>query len=155
MNNDLPVVSRGAMGLCLSLALTLSACSSANSPSLNENAANDAVIFQSLPSGALPPGAKLITDATLVMGSGENWVGRVSLDIGKDAETAYRYFLQQYPKQGWTLLSSTRGQTSLLIFMKDTRTASIQITENSTLSPGKAVINVSPRTSAPALSNKP
>jgi hypothetical protein len=95
-----------------------------------------------------------MTEQTLVLGSGENWVGRVSLDIGKDSETAYRYFVEQYPKQGWTLLSSTRAQVSLLIFMKDTRTASIQITENTVLLPGKAVINVSPRNTAVGPSNK-
>jgi hypothetical protein len=121
---------------------------------LNESVASDSVIFQSLPPGALPPGAKILTEQTLVLGSGESWVGRVNLDIGKDSETAYRYFVEQYPKQGWTLLSSNRGQVSLLIFMKDARTASIQITENSVLLPGKVVITVSPRNSAMGPNNK-
>ena len=95
-----------------------------------------------------------MTEQTLVLGSGENWVGRVNLDIGKDSETAYRYFAQEYPKQGWSLLSSNRGQVSLLIFVKDTRTASIQITENTVLLPGKAVITVSPRNTGVPPSNK-
>jgi hypothetical protein len=129
----------------LGLALCLTACSGTQSPTLSDSTTTDTVIFQSLPPGALPPGAKILTEQTLVMGSGENWLGRVNLDIGKDSENAYRYFVDQYPKQGWTLLSTSRGQLSLLVFTKDTRTASIQITENSVLLPGKAVITVSPR----------
>jgi len=146
--------TRNVLSLCLVTTLGLCACSSNSTQSLNESVASDSVIFQSLPPGALPPGAKILTEQTLVLGSGESWVGRVNLDIGKDSETAYRYFVEQYPKQGWTLLSSNRGQVSLLIFMKDARTASIQITENSVLLPGKVVITVSPRNSAMGPNNK-
>ena len=138
----------------LLMTLLLNGCSSTNSQSSSESVSSDSVIFQSLPPGALPPGSKLLTEQTLVLGSGENWVGRVNLDIGKDSETAYRYFVQEYPKQGWSLLSSNRGQVSLLIFMKDSRTASIQITENTVLLPGKAVITVSPRNTASSPNNK-
>jgi len=154
MSFDSRVCTRFVLLLCLATALGLSSCSSTSSQSLNETVASDSVIFQSLPPGALPPGAKLLTEQTLVLGSGENWVGRVNLDIGKDSETAYRYFAQEYPKQGWSLLSSNRGQVSLLIFVKDTRTASIQITENTVLLPGKAVITVSPRNTGVPPSNK-
>jgi hypothetical protein len=138
----------------LLMTLLLNGCSSTNSQSSSESVSSDSVIFQSLPAGALPPGSKLLTEQTLVLGSGENWVGRVNLDIGKDSETAYRYFVQEYPKQGWSLLSSNRGQVSLLIFMKDSRTASIQITENTVLLPGKAVITVSPRNTASSPNSK-
>jgi len=154
MSFDTVAFTRCVLSLCMVSALGLSACSSTSSQSLDESAASDSVIFQSLPPGALPPGSKLLTEQTLVLGSGENWVGRVNLDIGKDSETAYRYFVQEYPKQGWSLLSSNRGQVSLLIFMKDSRTASIQITENTVLLPGKAVITVSPRNTASGPNNK-
>ncbi|MEY4236587.1 MAG: hypothetical protein RLZZ454_1845 [Pseudomonadota bacterium] len=53
----------------------------------------------------LPAGTKILYDQSLIIGSGDNWVGRVLLDMGKDSMAAYTFFLEQYPQQGWTLLS--------------------------------------------------
>ena len=74
---------------------------------------------------------------------------KITLDVGKDAAIAYRFFLEQYPKQGWTLLSSVRGQTSMLVFTKDNRNATIQISDASVVNSGKAILTVTPRLMAP------
>ena len=97
----------------------------------------------------LPPGTKILYEQSLIMGSGDNWMGRVMLDVGKDAAIAYRFFLEQYPKQGWTLLSSVRGQTSMLVFTKESRNATIQINDASVVNSGKAILTVTPRVMAP------
>ena len=60
----------------------------------------------------LPPGAVIRGDQSLIIGSGDNWVGRVVLDVGRDFDAAYRFFLEAYPAQGWTVVSSVRGKNS-------------------------------------------
>ena len=57
----------------------------------------------------LPPGAVIRADQSLIIGAGDNWVGRVMLDVGRDVDAAYRFFLETYPAQGWTVVSVSRG----------------------------------------------
>ena len=74
----------------------------------------------------IPPGAKLNPDQSVIVGSGENWLGRVSLDVGRDVTGAYNFFLTQYQQQGWTLQSAVRSKTSLLVFTRAGRSATIE-----------------------------
>jgi len=82
---------------------------------------------------AIPPGSKVIPAQSLIIGSGENWVGRAVLEVPKepdrDTSPAYGYFVEQYPQQGWTLLSATRGKTSMLVFTKKDRSATVEISD--------------------------
>jgi hypothetical protein len=45
----------------------------------------------------LPPGAVIRADQSLIIGAGDNWVGRVVLDVGRDVDAAYRYFSGNLP----------------------------------------------------------
>ncbi len=94
---------------------------------------------------ALPPGSSIKPELSLIMGAGEQWVGRVVADVGRDGDAAYRFFLESYPAQGWTLISAVRGKTSLIVLTKQDRSATIELTEPSTLLPGTVVLTVSPR----------
>ena len=82
---------------------------------------------------AIPAGSKVIPAQSLIIGSGENWVGRAVLEVPKEADRdtspAYAYFVEQYPQQGWTLLSATRGKTSMLVFTKKDRSATVEISD--------------------------
>lgn len=95
--------------------------------------------------GALPPGSSVKPEHSLIMGAGEHWVGRVVADVGRDTDLAYRFFLDTYPAQGWTVVSAVRGKTSLIVLTKQDRTATVELTEGSLLTSGTAVLTVSPR----------
>ena len=95
--------------------------------------------------GALPPGAVFRAEQSLVFGTGDQWVGRLVADVGRDVDAAYRYFAEQYPTQGWTLISAVRGKNSLLVFTRQDRTATVELAESHALSGGAVVVTVSPR----------
>jgi len=82
---------------------------------------------------AIPVGSKVIPAQSLIIGSGDNWVGRAVLEVPKDIDRetspAYSFFVEQYPQQGWTLLSATRGKTSMLVFTKKDRSATVEISD--------------------------
>jgi hypothetical protein len=98
----------------------------------------------------LPAGAKINHSQSLIMGSGENWVGRVVLELGQNPNAAYNFFLEQYPQQGWTLVSAVRGKTSLLVFTKADRSATVELTEAGVMGGSQAILTVSPKSTLPA-----
>jgi hypothetical protein len=49
---------------------------------------------------ALPPGASIEPELSLIMGAGDQWVGRVVADLGRDTEGAFRFFLPTPPRAG-------------------------------------------------------
>jgi len=87
----------------------------------------------------LPPGSRMRTEESLVMGTGDDWLGRLVLETGQDSTGAYQFFLESYPRQGWTLLTATRAKTSLLVFTKQERTATIEVAEGAGFSRGALV----------------
>jgi len=126
------------------MALTLAGCTStALSPNTTPepHKPNTVQVQGNTP---LPPGSVVKQDKSFIIGTGDNWFGRMVLNIGRDADIAYRFFVQQYPQQGWTLVSSVRTARSLLIFTKADRSLTIEITEGNYLIPGEAILTVSP-----------
>ena len=103
----------------------------------------------------LPPGASVKPELSLIIGAGDQWVGRVVADVGRDTEVAFRFFLDTYPAQGWTLISAVRGKTSLIVLTRQDRTATIELSEASLLSGGSAVLTVSPRNATVVAPKKP
>ena len=108
----------------------------------------------------LPPGARILHEQSLVIGTGENWVGRVVMDSARDTTSAYSYFLDNYPSLGWTLLSAVRAKSSVLVFNKGERNVTIEIQEGNPLSGGAAlvILTLAPRSAnvvSPALAKKP
>ena len=95
----------------------------------------------------LPPGARILHEQSLIIGTGENWVGRVVMDSARDTTSAYSYFLDNYPSQGWTLLSAVRAKSSVLVFSKGERNVTIELQEGNPLAGGAAVVilTLSPR----------
>lgn len=106
-------------------------------------------------SNQLPAGAKTNHAQSLIMGSGDNWIGRVVLELSQSSSAAYNFFLEQYPQQGWTLVSAVRGKTSLLVFTKADRSATVEMSEGSVLGGSIATLTVSPKNTLPAPAKKP
>ncbi len=127
----------------LALVLTLAGCSS--TPLVTAADGKAVAPTEVLGQNALPPGASIKAERSLIMGAGEQWVGRVVADVGRDTDAAYRFFLENYPTQGWALISAVRGKTSLIVLTKQDRTATVELTEASLATAGTAVLTVSPR----------
>ena len=126
------------------LVLSVAACT----PPLTSSEGRAGGATEVLGQNALPPGASIKPELSLIMGAGEQWVGRVMADLGRDTEGAFRFFLDTYHAQGWTLISAVRGKTSLIVLTRQDRTATIELSEASLVSGDSAVLTVSPRNAA-------
>lgn len=78
---------------------------------------------------ALPPGSSIRADQSLIIGAGDAWVGRAALDVGRDADAAYRFFLDNLSAQGWSVVTAVRGRQSLLVMTRQERTLTIELSE--------------------------
>ena len=102
----------------------------------------------------LPPGAIIRADQSLIIGAGDNWVGRVVLDVGRDFDAAYRFFLETYPAQGWVVVSAVRGKNSFMVMTRQERTATFEMIDGGML--GSSVsMTMAPRNAAVMVPKKP
>ena len=102
----------------------------------------------------LPPGAIIRADQSLIIGAGDNWVGRVVLDVGRDFDAAYRFFLETYPAQGWVIVSAVRGKNSFMVMTRQERTATFEMVDGGML--GSSVsMTMAPRNAAVMVPKKP
>ncbi len=102
----------------------------------------------------LPPGAAIRAEQSLIIGAGDNWVGRVVLDVGRDFDAAYRFFLETYPAQGWAVVSAVRGKNSFLVMTRQERTATFEMVDGGMM--GSSVsLTMAPRNAAVMVPKKP
>jgi hypothetical protein len=139
----------------LALALGLSGCATTSAPAvgvgLDGQVVNPSQLLGTLP---LPPGAVIRADQSLIIGAGENWVGRVVLDVGRDVDAAYRFFLETYPAQGWSVVSAVRGKNSFIVMSRQERTATFEVIDGGVL--GSSVsLTMAPRNAAVMVPKKP
>ncbi len=140
--------SHALISLCLLASALLSACSS--TPLTSAEVAGDKPAPQARASEStpLPPGAVLLSGESLILGAGEQWVGRMVLDVGRDADIAYKFFYETYPLRGWNLITAVRGEVSLLVFTQGDRSLSIEVRQGHFLGGGRAIVTASPNRSA-------
>ena len=103
----------------------------------------------------LPPGALIRVDQSLIIGAGDNWVGRVVLDVGRDFDAAYRFFLETYPANGWTVVSSVRGKNSFMVMTRQERTATFEMVDGGMLASSVVSLTMAPRNAAVMMPKKP
>jgi hypothetical protein len=90
----------------------------------------------------------------LIIGTGNNWVGRVVLDVGRDVDAACRFFLETYPSLGWTVVSTVRGQNSFMVMTRQERTATFEMVDGGMM--GSSVsLTMAPRNAAVMAPQKP
>ena len=110
----------------------LAACSSTplGSPSAADGASTPGAAPKAwLGDLPLPPGSAIRADQSLIIGAGEQWVGRAVLDVGRDADGAYRFFMDKLAAQGWTVVTAVRARQSLLVMTRQERTLTIEMNE--------------------------
>lgn len=134
-------------------AALLGGCSS--TPLVSGSADQVQAPTEAISQSTLPPGATMKPELSLIIGSGDQWVGRVVATVGKDIDAAIRFFIDTYQGQGWTLISSVRGKSSLLVFTKQDRTATVELVEGGLMSGGTVTLTVAPRNATVVAPKRP
>ena len=106
---------------------------------------------------ALPPGYKIDSDRTLILGADDRWTGRLTYTTSTNADDTFDFLRREMPNFGWSEMTAMRSDTSLLTFASEStgRVATISIARGSMLGGGVRVdMVVSPR-DTPARSGAP
>ena len=135
--------------LVFSLALILGACaSSGDSPTGTPSEIQETQV-QLLGDMPLPAASKIVGSESLIIGRGDNWVGRVVLSGVQSPTDIYAFFQSEYPRAGWTTISAVKSKTSILVFTKGDRTSTVELNEGPLTGP-KTLITI---TSSPKNAN--
>jgi len=132
--------------IALLLSALLGACvSSGDSPSGTPQEVQE-LQSQLLGDMLLPQGARLNGADSLIIGRGNEWVGRAVLNALQGSTDVYAFFQSEYPKNGWTIVTAIKSKTSILVFTKGDRTATIEVFDGSLGGPKSViVITASPK----------
>ena len=131
----------------LAASLALSACTTQVGVPARGEGGKDAESLQAFtrfPDLPVPEGADIDLDRTLIFGAGEDWFGRLVIDVSHSANDMFDYFKRELPRFGWEEVTSVRSAVSVLTYARQERIATIQI-EGSKFRGSNAVITVSPR----------
>jgi hypothetical protein len=132
--------SNAASTIAASFFLLLGGCAtSGDSPTGTPDEVNQ-IQAQLLGDMPLPAGARIMGSDSLIIGRGDNWVGRVVLNGVQSATDIYAFFQAEYPKSGWTTVTAVKSKTSILVFTKGERTSTVEISEGSLAGPKSIII---------------
>ena len=88
----------------------------------------------------LPQGARLNGTDSIIIGRGNEWVGRAVVNAVQGATDVYAFFQSEYPKNGWTTVTAVKAKTSILVFTKADRTATIEVMDGSLGGPKSIIV---------------
>ena len=88
----------------------------------------------------LPAASKIVGSESLIIGRGDNWVGRVVLSGVQSPTDIYAFFQSEYPRAGWTTISAVKSKTSILVFTKGDRTATVELHEGPLTGPKTMIV---------------
>ena len=125
------------------LAAILGACASSGDSPTGTASEVQEIQTQLLGDMPLPAASKIIGSDSLIIGRGDNWVGRVVLSGVQTPTDIYAFFQSEYPRAGWTTISAVKSKTSILVFTKGDRTATVELNEGSLTGPKTIIINTS------------
>ncbi|CAM3713195.1 hypothetical protein [Polynucleobacter antarcticus] len=125
----------------LMLSALLAACASSGDSPTGTPSEVQEIQAQLLGDMPLPAASKIIGPDSLIIGRGDNWVGRVVLSGVQTPTDIYAFFQAEYPKAGWTTISAVKSKTSILVFTKGDRTSTVELTEGSLTGP-KTIITI-------------
>jgi len=136
----IPTQNIQVKALTLFLVALLGACaSSGDSPSGSPQEVQE-VQSQLLGDMPLPQGAKLNGTDSIIIGRGNEWVGRAVVNALQGSTDVYAFFQSEYPKVGWTTVTAVKAKTSILVFTKGDRTATVEIVDGSIGGPKSVII---------------
>ena len=97
----------------------------------------ETLLFNQMP---LPKDARISPDKSLILGEGDNWAGRIELSSSMEPLEASAFFITEYPKHNWQLISSTKAKLSILVFTSGSRTLTLEITEGGPLAAKSMIV---------------
>jgi hypothetical protein len=78
----------------------------------------------------LPEDSEIQMDNTVILGSGDMWAGQIILFSESSPVELIKYFTESAKSSGWNLASSTISEKVLLVFNKDERIATLEISKD-------------------------
>jgi len=75
----------------------------------------------------IPREARVDETASLILGSGDRWLGRVVIRVKTNSTETYNYYFNGMPRLGWTTLAAVQSKVSALTFTSADRVANLQI----------------------------
>ena len=144
------------VAITFAIGISVAACVPGNSATSSSgetstSTGKTAVGFAQFSDIAVPAGATMDVERSLVLGTRDEWIGRLSMSTGQGPSATYDFFLREMPKFRWQEITTVRSETSVLTYSRENRIATIQIRKK-TLGGSKVDITVSPRGRAPTLS---
>ena len=109
------------------LPLFLVACASSGDSATGTPAEVDEIQRQLVGDMPLLAASKIIGSESLIIGRGDNWVGRVVLSGVQTPTDIYAFFQSEFPKSGWVTISAVKSNTSILVFSKGDRTSTVEL----------------------------
>lgn len=95
---------------------------------------------------SIPPGSKLDAENSLIIGTGDRWLGRIVVKTDQTPVQAFNHIYNGMPGYGWTLVTAVQAKISNMTYLRGERVASIQI-EPSSLGGAQVAVTVSARQS--------
>ena len=77
----------------------------------------------------LPADAEIQMDNTVILGSGDMWAGQIIMYSSSSPVNLITYFTETGKLSSWILASSTISERVLLVFNKDDRIATVEISK--------------------------
>ena len=128
------------------LSVLLASCASSGDSPTGTPSEVQEIQAQLLGDMPLPAASKIIGSDSLIIGRGDNWVGRAVLSGVQSPTDIYAFFQAEYPKAGWTTVSAIKSKTGILVFTKGDRTSTIEINDGSLGGPKTLItITASPK----------
>ncbi len=103
----------------------LVACS--QSGTLQPTAKPEDLSFNQFADIPIPTGAKMDIERTLLLGSGEGWIGRIVTKNSNNINEMFSFYKSELPKFGWQEVSTVRSALSVLTYQRGGRVATVQI----------------------------
>jgi len=108
----------------------LTNCTTYNSRSQNDT---KLLIEYALYDFPFPKTSSIVENETVILGAGERWSGKVRFLDTKTPPELLKFYAEVVPASGWEMKSSTVSSSIFLVFSRDNRVATVEISRLSFL----------------------
>jgi len=95
----------------------------------------------------VPKGATMDMERSLLLGSSEEWTGRLVYSSSLNTAEVFDLYKEEMPKFGWAEMTVIRGKRNVMTYQRTSRVATIEI-ENRTLQGTEVSVTISPNASS-------
>ena len=92
----------------------------------------------------IPTESEMDIEHTLILGSQDQWVGRLAFTTTHDTGEIFDFYRREMPKFSWAEVAVARAEISVLTYTREARVATLQISEG-TIRGSRISLTVGPR----------